>query len=211
MICANARQRAVNKQETPLKTITKLGLPALALMAGAAIAFAPHSFAQSAQNQPASGGPGSPDVVTVNDPEGAPPDPKNIPFVLPKDIKWTGRPGQQETAALYGDQSKPGPYAVLIKWYPGNFSRPHTHDKTRWIYVVSGTWWVSSSSVFDVRKTYPLHAGSTSVDEAGAIHFDGARKGEKEPGVILLAGIGPVNSVSVDESGKPIPRAPAAH
>ena len=68
--------------------------------------------------------------------------------------------------------------------------------------MVSGTWWVSSSSVFDVRTTYPLHAGSTSVDEAGAIHFDGARKGEKEPGVILLAGIGPVNSVQVDESSR---------
>jgi hypothetical protein len=193
-----------------LKTISKFGLPAAAIIVGAAIAFAPHSFAQIAQNQPASGGPGSPDVVTVTDPEGAPPDPKNIPFVLPKDIKWTGRPGQQETAALYGDPAKPGPYAILIKWYPGNFSRPHTHDKVRNIYVVSGTWWVSSSSVFDVRKTYPLHAGSTSTDEAGAIHFDGARKGEKEPGVILLAGIGPVNSVSVDETGKPIPRAPAA-
>ena len=193
-----------------MKIITKIGLPAAAVIAGAAITFAPHSFAQDGKNQPASGGPGSPDVVTVNDPEGAPPDPKNIPFVLPKDIKWTGRPGQQETASLYGDPNKAGPYAILIKWYPGNFSRPHTHDKVRNIYVVSGTWWVSSSSVFDIRKTYPLHAGSTSVDEAGAIHFDGARKGEKEPGVILLAGIGPVNSVSVDESGKPIPRAPAA-
>lgn len=193
-----------------MKPIIQFGLPALAIMAGAAIALAPHSFAQGAQNQPASGGPGSPDVVTVNDPAGAPPDPKNIPFVLPKDIKWTGRPGQQETANLYGDPTKPGPYAILIKWYPGNFSRPHTHDKVRQIYVVSGTWWVSSSSVFDVRKTYPLHAGSQSTDEAGAIHFDGARKGEKEPGVILLAGIGPVNSVSVDENGKPIPRAPAA-
>jgi hypothetical protein len=199
-----------------LRTIAKFALPALA--AGAAIAFASYSFAQNAQNQPASGGPGSPDVVTVNDPAGAPPDPKNIPFVLPKDIKWTGRPGQQETANLYGNPNQPGPYAILIKWYPGNFSRPHTHDKVRNIYVVSGTWWVSSSSVFDIRKTYPLHAGSVSTDEAGAIHFDGSRKGEKEPGIILLAGIGPVNSVSVDESGKPIPRAapaaaaaPAAH
>jgi hypothetical protein len=198
-----------------LKPILQFGLPALAIAAGAAIAFAPQLHAQNAaQNQPASGGPGSPDVVTVTDPAGPPPNPKNIPFVLPKDIKWTGRPGQSETANLYGNPNQPGPYAVLIKWYPGNFSRPHTHDKTRWIYVVSGTWWVSSSSVFDVRTTYPLHAGSTSVDEAGAIHFDGARKGEKEPGVILLAGIGPVNSVQVDESGKPRPpaaAAPAAH
>ena len=186
-----------------MRTIAKFALPAAAIIAGAAIAFAPHSFAQGAQNQPASGGPGSPDVVTVNDPEGAPPDPKNIPFVLPKDIKWTGRPGQQETANLYGDPSKPGPYAILIKWYPGNFSRPHTHDKVRQIYVVSGTWWVSSSNVFDIRKTYPFHAGTQSQDVANTVHFDGARMGEKEPAVILLAGVGPVKSVSVDENGKP--------
>ncbi len=199
-----------------MKTTLKFGLAALAVASAGAVAFTSRTQAQNAaMSQPASGGPGSPDVVTVNDPEGPPPNPKNIPFVLPKDIKWTGRPGQQETANLYGNPNQPGPYAILIKWYPGNFSRPHTHDKTRWIYVVSGTWWVSSSSVFDIRNTYPLHAGSASVDEAGAIHYDGARKGEKEPGVILLAGIGPVNSVQVDESGRPRPpaaaAAPAAH
>jgi hypothetical protein len=191
-----------------LKTIARIALPALAVAAGATLVFAPHSLAQNAA--PAGPAAGAPDVVTVNDPEGPPPNPANIPFVLPKDIKWTGTPGRQETANLYGNPSQPGPYAILIKWYPGNFSRPHTHDKTRWIYVVSGTWWVSSSSVFDVRTTYPLHAGSVSTDEANAIHFDGARKGEKEPGVILLAGIGPVNSVSVGPDGKPIPRTPAA-
>ncbi len=191
-----------------MNPISRFAVPALAVAAGAALVFAPHGFAQNAA--PAGPAAGAPDVVTVNDPPGPPPNPANIPFVLPKDIKWTGRPGQQETANLYGNPNQPGPYAILIKWYPGNFSRPHTHDKTRWIYVVSGTWWVSSSSVFDVRTTYPLHAGSFSTDEAGAVHFDGARKGEKEPGVILLAGIGPVNSVQVDESGKPRPPAPAA-
>jgi len=197
-----------------LNATAKFVLPVLAIAAAAALSFGPQLHQAHAQgavmSQPNSGGPGSPDVVTVNDPEGPPPNPKNIPFTLPKDIKWNGRPGQQETANLYGNPNQPGPYAILIKWYPGNFSKPHTHDKTRWIYVVSGTWWVSSSSVFDVRNTYPLHAGSASVDEAGAIHYDGARKGEKEPGVILLAGIGPVNSVQVDESGKPRPPAPAA-
>ena len=189
-----------------MKTALKFGLAAL-VVAAAAVAFASQTRAQNAA--PAGPAAGAPDVVTVNDPAGPPPNHANIPFVLPKDIKWTGRPGVEETANLYGNPNQAGPYAILIKWYPGNFSRPHTHDKTRWIYVVSGTWWVSSSSVFDVRTTYPLHAGSFSTDMAGAIHFDGARTGEKEPGVILLAGIGPVNSVQVDENGKPRPSAPA--
>jgi hypothetical protein len=196
MIAATpGKRRAPNLEETPLKPIRTFALPALAILAGAAFAFTPGVLAQNT--------PGSPQSVTVADPAGPPPDPAHIPFTLPKDLKWTGRPGQQETASLYGDPGKPGPYAVLIKWYPGNFSRPHFHDKDRWIYVVSGTWWVSSSNVFDIRKTYPFRAGTQSQDVANTVHFDGARLGEKEPAVILLAGIGPVKSVSVDENGKP--------
>ena len=81
--------------------------------------------------------------ATLSDPQGPPPDAGHIPFTLPKDIKWTGDPARQQTAVLYGDQSKEGPYGVLFKWAPGAISRPHFHDQTRWINVVSGTWWVS--------------------------------------------------------------------
>jgi len=149
--------------------------------------------------------------ATLSDPEGPPPSPANVPFVLPKDIKWTGDPARQQTAVLYGDQSKEGPYGVLIKWAPGAFSRPHFHDQTRWIYVVSGTWWVSSSNVYDERTTYPFHAGTFSTDVANTVHWDGARTGEKEPAVILLTGVGPVKTVQVDENGKPLPPRPAAN
>jgi hypothetical protein len=123
-----------------------------------------------AQNTP----PNSATRATLSDPQGPPPDAGHIPFTLPKDIKWTGDPARQQTAVLYGDQSKEGPYGVLIKWAPGAFSRPHFHDQTRWIYVVSGTWWVSSSNVYDERTTYPFHAGDhpahghgTGEDRAG--------------------------------------------
>ena len=115
-----------------MKITLKLGVAALAVAAAGAVAFTSQTHAQNAaQSQPATGGPGSPDVVTVNDPAGPPPNPANIPFVLPKDIKWTGRPGQSETANLYGNPNQPGPYAVLIKWYPGNFSRPGHRRRRR--------------------------------------------------------------------------------
>lgn len=91
-------------------------------------------------------------------------------------------PARQQTAVLYGDQSKEGPYGVLIKWAPGAFSRPHFHDQTRWIYVVSGTWWVSSSNVYDERTTYPFHAGTFSTDVANTVHWDGARTGREGAG-----------------------------
>ena len=143
--------------------------------------------------------------VTVNDPAGPAPDPTHVPFVLPQDIKWTGNPARQQTAILYGDPNKEGPYTVLYKWMPGAFSRPHFHDQVRWAYVVSGTWWVSSSNVYDERTTYPLHAGTFTMDLANAVHWDGARAGEKEPAIILLSGMGPVKTVQVDEKGKALP------
>lgn len=144
-------------------------------------------------------------AVTVNDPPGPVPDPGHIPFTLPKDIQWHGDPAKSMTASLYGSPSKPGPYAVLIKWMPGAFSKPHFHDKTRHIYVLSGTWWVSSSTIYDEKLTYPLHAGTVTTDVANTVHWDGARTGEKEPAMLLLAGMGPVKTIMVDKDGKPLP------
>jgi len=44
--------------------------------------------------------------------------------MLPDAIKWSGwingfPPHSGEIAALYGGLDKPGPYLVLMKWYPG--------------------------------------------------------------------------------------------
>ena len=35
----------------------------------------------------------------------------------------------------------------------GSFSKPHFHDQERYAYVVSGTWWVSTSNVYDEKTT----------------------------------------------------------
>ena len=141
--------------------------------------------------------------ATIDDPIGPPPDPTHIPTVLPKDIKWTGQEGRQQQGLLFGDPTKPGIYGVVIKWYPGNFSQPHFHDQERYAYVISGTWWVSTSNVYDEKATYPVRAGTVAIDAANTVHWDGARLGEKEPAVIILVGMGPVKTVQVDENGKP--------
>jgi len=141
--------------------------------------------------------------VTVNDPIGPLPNPSHIPVTLPKDIKCTGTVGVQQTCYLFGDPSKPGLYGVIYKWYPGHFSKPHFHDQERYAYVISGTWWVSTSNVYDERTTYPVHAGSVAIDRKNTVHWDGARTGEKEPAVLELIGMGPVKSIQVDEHGKP--------
>jgi quercetin dioxygenase-like cupin family protein len=136
--------------------------------------------------------------------QGPPPDPAHIPFTLPADIQWTGPHGGEYTATLFGDPNKPGPYGILAKWMPGNYSHPHFHSADRWIYVVSGTWWVSSSSHFDPAMAYPLPAGTFAIDRANTVHWDGAKAGG-EPAVLELVGMGPVTSTGVDENGQPLP------
>jgi quercetin dioxygenase-like cupin family protein len=142
--------------------------------------------------------------TTINDPVGPVPDPSHVPVTLPKDIKCVGKEGAQQSCKLFGDPSKAGLYGVIYKWWPGHFSKPHFHDQDRYAYVLSGTWWVSTSNVYDERTTYPVHAGTVSVDVKNTVHWDGARTGEKEPAVLELVGMGPVKTIQVDENGKPI-------
>jgi len=126
----------------------------------------------------------------------APPklDPKALAFTLPKDIEW--RPGVSagsESAVLTGDPQKAGEfYVILNRWKPGNFSRPHFHANDRYIYVVSGTWWVGTGDVFDPDKaTVPMPAGSFVTHHAKQVHWDGAKD---EEAVLAIMGIGPAAS-----------------
>jgi len=141
--------------------------------------------------------------VTINDPEGPVPDPARLAVLLPKDVKCRGTEGKVQICFLYGDPTKPGPYTVMYKWWPGNFSKPHYHNDERWAYIISGTWWTSTSAVYDERTTHPLHAGTVAIDRPNGIHWDGARTGEKEPAVLILSGTGPSFTQQVDENGKP--------
>lgn len=121
------------------------------------------------------------------------PDPSHIIFTPPKDVKWKmGKASDQ--AVIFGDPDKPGIYGILIRWHPGNFSRPHFHNTDRYAYVLSGTWWVSSNDTFDTDKTYPMPAGSVVTDLANTVHFDGAKDGEA---LLELVGMGPVTTTPV--------------
>lgn len=122
----------------------------------------------------------------------APPDPTHVTFVLPSDMKWEGTGGQRHVN-LVGDPAEPGLYIRLAKWLPGNYSRPHFHDIERYFYVVSGAWWVSSSKTYDPATTYPMTAGTFVTHHKNTVHFDGANK---EDGVILEIGVGPMKSTS---------------
>ncbi len=86
--------------------------------------------------------------------------PKAITIKLPDQIAWKrSAAGTNETAVLYGDPEKPGPYVLMFKWLPGNMSRPHWHPNDRMITVLKGTWWVGTGDKFDPDSTVPLPAG----------------------------------------------------
>jgi hypothetical protein len=120
-----------------------------------------------------------------------------VDFTLAKDIKWVrNAAGTNESAILFGDPSKPGPYVVRLKWLPGNMSRPHFHPNDRFFTVISGTWWVGTGEKFDPESTVPVPAGSYVVHYGQKIHYDGA-KGEEC--VIQVWGVGPATSVPAEK------------
>ena len=129
--------------------------------------------------------------------ETSPIDP-NETFVLQhNDIKfvpWSGLPpGSGEMAKLYGDFDKPGPYLVLMKWNPGWFSAPHSYATDRIQMVLSGTWWVNSGADFDPKSAVPVPAGGFVKRAARTFHYDGVPSGIKEPVVVAVFGMGPVD------------------
>ena len=137
-------------------------------------------------------------------------DPNETAVTLPDAIRWqpwtSGPPHSADMAALYGDLNKQGPYLVLMKWYPGFMSAPHSYATDRLSLVLSGTWWVNSGADFDPANTVPVPAGGFVRRAARTPHYDGVKKDAKEPVVIGIFGMGPVE-LQLVESGKPAWRA----
>ena len=120
-----------------------------------------------------------------------------VEFTPPSEIKWVrNAAGTNESAVLFGDPSKPGPYVVRLKWLPGNMSRPHFHPNDRFFVVLSGTWWMGTGDTFDPDRTVPAPAGSYVIHYGGKVHYDGA-KGEET--IIQVWGMGPATATPAEK------------
>ena len=107
-------------------------------------------------------------------------------YTLPNQIQWRDTE-KGRTANLYGDPSKPGLYAYIVKRGPNMWSMPHFHDTDLFVTVLEGTLWVGTGK-FDPQRTVALKAGSFVRDVARGIHFEGT----KDDGATLyFVGIGP--------------------
>jgi hypothetical protein len=140
----------------------------------------------------------------------SPLDPTETIITLPEALKWKSNPGNPERSVdmcpLAGDTNAPGLYYTLVRWWPGYMSAPHQYTTDRLCVVVSGTWWCNSGADFDPAACVPVPSGSFVHRVAGTPHYDGVVRGHKEPAVIAICGIGPINLKLIDPS-QPLVRA----
>src|SRR5271167_2976504 len=125
----------------------------------------------------------------------------------PGQLQWKSNPAFPEPSVdscpLTGDANQPGLYYTLVRWWPGFMSAPHSYATDRFCVVVSGTWWCNSGADFDPAACVPVPAGSFVHRVAGTPHYDGVIRGQNEPAVIAICGIGPVNFALADPSKPP--------
>jgi hypothetical protein len=107
-------------------------------------------------------------------------------------------PHSGEMAKLYGDFDEPGPYLVMMKWNPGWFSAPHTYATDRIQVVVFGTWFVNSGNDFQPQDAVPVGPGGYVKRTARTPHYDGVPANHRDPAVIAIFGLGPVDIQLVD-------------
>ena len=122
--------------------------------------------------------------------------PAAIMIQHPDQIKWVkNEKAGNANAILAGDPNKPGIYVELTKWYPHHMSRPHFHPNDRYIFVISGTWWVGTGTKYDPDITTPVPAGSYVTHYAKQIHWDGAKDEEV---TLEIVGEGPASSTNAE-------------
>jgi hypothetical protein len=122
-----------------------------------------------------------------------------VVYQLPDQIKWRDPFGNSGTnqAILHGDPTKPGPYIVLNRFKPGNFSKPHFHPNDRFITVVKGTWWVATGNKWDKDNMVAMPTGSFVTHFGKEVHWDGAKN---EEAWVLIVGEGPGTLTLVEEA-----------
>jgi quercetin dioxygenase-like cupin family protein len=121
---------------------------------------------------------------------------QSVVRVTPEQLKWVDEPDGLgfKTAVVEGDPSKPGVYAIQVKFPPGVMSRPHSHREDRYATVLKGTWYTGEGNEFAPDKTVPLKPGSFMKHPAGTNHYDGAKTEEV---ILQLVGIGPSQTTRV--------------
>jgi hypothetical protein len=101
---------------------------------------------------------------------------------------------------VFGATNEQGFYITRNRFGPGQTSRPHFHDKDRWVTVIKGTWYGGEGKVFRPSTMIPIPTGGVMYHPAGFIHYDGSQDGQET--IVQIMGMGPVVTTQVEEDEK---------
>ena len=114
-------------------------------------------------------------------------------------------------AAVFGNPNAEGFYVTRNRFGPHSTSKPHFHDKDRWVTVIKGTWYGGEGDVYktDTASMIGIKAGGFMYHPAGNHHYDGSCNDEEV--IVQIMGYGPVRTIQteVDEKGAPVFNNPA--
>ena len=120
--------------------------------------------------------------------------PLKLVQIVPGDLKFGPIPNGTLQAAVVGDSTKPGLYAIRTKIPSGLRLQPHFHPDERIVTVLSGTLYVGFGERFDTSTVRPLPAGSVFTEPARQTHFTWAKDGEV---LLQIVGNGPTGTTEI--------------
>jgi quercetin dioxygenase-like cupin family protein len=119
--------------------------------------------------------------------------------IMPGEIVWKAPPTGVgvETAVLYGDPTKAGPYVLRAKFPAGFKLMPHSHpDEWRTGVVLSGVYYFGLGEKWDETKLRPYPAGTFFSEPKGRPHFVWAKDGEV---IVQFTAIGPTAVIRIPQ------------
>src|SRR3954454_16644892 len=95
--------------------------------------------------------------------------------LTPNEVQWSPGPASipkgAQAAAIYGDASKEGLFALRLKMPKGYHIPPHTHPKPEIVTILSGCLRLGEGASADQSKANPLPAGSFFAMSPGMQHY----------------------------------------
>ena len=123
--------------------------------------------------------------------------------LTPNEVKWGAAPASNpkgaQAAAVYGDPSKEGLFALRLKIPAGYHIPPHTHPKPEVVTILSGSLRLGEGGTADKSKTKVLPAGSFFAMAPGMQHYVYA----DEETVLQLNSNGPWGLTYVNDKDDP--------
>jgi quercetin dioxygenase-like cupin family protein len=106
------------------------------------------------------------------------------------DLKWMPNPAVpgSQTAVVFGDPTKAGPFAIRARFAAGTRVMPHTHPQARTYTVLAGEFKLGFGRVFDQAALRSYPAGSVYRLPAGVPHFQASDMADT---VVQIESIGP--------------------